>query len=146
MKCFLLLALLMILSGTLISCSPGSFNQSISVMDAWARPAALGQNGAAYFTLKNPTGQADRLLSATTEIAQAAEFHLSEMDANGVMSMRPQEFVDVPAGGQVEFEPGGLHVMLVGLTKDLKGGDSFSLTLQFEEAGDVNVEVQVQAS
>ena len=50
----------------------------------------------------------------------------------------------MPAGGQVTFEPGGLHIMLIGLQRELEAGDRFKITLQFEESGTLTVEVSVR--
>ena len=63
---------------------------------------------------------------------------------NAVMVMVPRENVPVNAGGQVAFQPGGLHVMLVGLQQDLQPGDHFTITLNFEKAGPVNLDVAVR--
>lgn len=52
--------------------------------------------------------------------------------------------VEVPAGGQAKFEPGGLHVMLIGLQQDLEAGDHFEISLQFKESGTIAVEVSVR--
>ena len=52
--------------------------------------------------------------------------------------------IEVPAGGQVELKPGGYHVMLIGLTRDLTDGEKFPLTLQFEKGGEVTVEAEVR--
>lgn len=116
----------------------------LKVMDAWARPMPQGQNSAAYFIIANGTATNDSLLSASTDIAEVAEAHMSTMDNNGVMSMQRQETVPVPAGGQVEFKPGGLHIMLLNLKQELKPGDTFTLTLNFKEAGSMIVEVLVR--
>jgi copper(I)-binding protein len=62
----------------------------------------------------------------------------------GVMSMQQQESVPVPTSEKVEFKPGGLHVMFVGLTQDLKVGDMITLTLNFENAGTRIVEVPIR--
>ncbi|MCK4899380.1 MAG: copper chaperone PCu(A)C, partial [Anaerolineales bacterium] len=53
--------------------------------------------------------------------------------------------VDVPARGQVELKPGGLHIMLIGLSRDLKAGDQVSLSLGFEKSGEIKVEAEVRA-
>lgn len=115
----------------------------LTVQDAWARPAGIGENTAAYFTIDNGTGSADRLLSANSDVAAAAEIHLSMAHDNGVMSMEIQEAVQIPARDQVEFKPGGLHVMLVDLNQDLNSGDTISLTLRFQTAGDLTLDVPV---
>lgn len=116
----------------------------LSIRDAWARPALTGENGAAYFVIENGTTGDDALLSVSSEIAAATEVHMSMADDNGVMSMQMQESVPVLAGDKVEFKPGGLHVMLVGLTQDLKVGDTIVLTLRFKEAQSITIEVPVE--
>lgn len=116
----------------------------LTVVDAWSRPAMAGDNGAVYFVIDNATNHDDVLLRAETASAAAAEVHKSEMDANGVMTMRPQPSVEIPAGQQVEFKPGGLHLMLVGLNKDLIPGEQFETVLWFQTAGKVILNVQVR--
>jgi copper(I)-binding protein len=115
----------------------------MSIRDAWARPASAGDNGAAYFVIENGTPSADTLLSVSSDIASATEVHLSMVMDGGVMSMK-QESVSVPAKDKVEFKPGGLHVMFVGLTQDLKVGDTITLTLNFENAGNRIIEVPIR--
>ena len=114
------------------------------VMDAWARPAASGNNGAVYFIISNATDTDDILLSASADVASAAEVHMSMMDGNGVMSMQMQEALAIPAQQEIIFKPGGLHVMLVGLTQDLKLGDTITLILNFKEAGSLTIEAPVK--
>ena len=125
----------------LAGCGPrGDF----AVKEAWARPGNAGGNGAVYFVIANPTGTEDVLHSASGEIAAAIELHLSVESHEGGMSMKPQDAVPAPAHQTVKFEPGGLHLMLIGLAQDLKPGDTFSLTLNFEKAGAMPVEVEVR--
>lgn len=121
----------------------GSSSGQMTVSDAWARPASAGENGAAYFIIKNGTASDDTLLSVSSNIASATEVHMSMADGNGVMSMQMQEAVAVPAKGKVEFKAGGLHVMFVNLNHDLKVGDTITLTLNFKTAGSVVIEVPV---
>jgi hypothetical protein len=83
------------------------------------------------------------LRSASGSVAASVELHMSQMD-NGVMKMQPQEMVEVPAQNKVEFKPGGLHIMLVNLKQDLKSGDRFELTLQFDKAGAQTIQVIVK--
>jgi copper(I)-binding protein len=66
------------------------------------------------------------------------------MDPEGTMTMERQDLVGIPANGVVDFAPGGLHVMLTDLVNDLKVGDTFDLTLEFQRAGDITVEVEVK--
>lgn len=128
----------------LAACQPAKITSGIlEVSDAWARPAADGDNDATYFVIKNGTGEDDVLLSAGSDMAAEVELHLSQMEGEH-MSMHQQKEIAVPAGGLVEFSPGGLHVMLIGLTRELKIGDAFDLTLTFEHAGDKVVTVSVR--
>ncbi len=85
---------------------------------------------------------ADRLLAVSADIAQSVELHTMRMDGD-VMRMRQLDSVDVPAKQSVEFKPGGMHVMLIGLKTPLKVGNSFPMTLRFEKAGSVSVNVRV---
>jgi periplasmic copper chaperone A len=119
-------------------------SKALSVSNVWARPETMGNNSAVYLVIDNPTTADDVLLSAASSAADAVELHMSMMDGD-VMKMVPQENVPVPAGEQVEFKQGGLHVMLIGLTKDLHPGDHFTVTLNFEKAGDVALDVEVKA-
>lgn len=133
-----------LLLATLLVSACSSSSGRLTIQDAWARPASAGENGAAYFVIENGTAADDTLLSVSSEIAAATEVHMSMADGNGVMSMQMQEAVTVPAKGQVEFKPGGLHVMFVNLNRNLKVGDTISLTLNFEKAGSLTIEVPVK--
>jgi copper(I)-binding protein len=131
----------------LVVCNPEAQAQSKAqtqalVQDAWARPTVQGQTvGGGYFRIDGgPT--ADRLLSVSADIAQSVELHTMRMDGD-VMRMRQLDSVDVPAKQSVEFKPGGMHVMLIGLKTPLKVGNSFPMTLRFEKAGSVSVNVRV---
>jgi len=100
---------------------------------------------AAYFVIDNEGKTADRLLSVDTPIAGEAQLHEHVMQGD-MMKMQHVPSVEVPAGGEVTFAPMAYHVMLLGL-KDrslLSDGKRFPMTLHFEKAGDVTVEVAVQ--
>lgn len=124
----------------LAACGAAGSGQ-FQVRDAWARPGLAGGNSAVFFVIENP-GQADSLLSASGEVAEAVELHMTMMQ-DGNMQMMHQMNVPVPTGETV-FAPGGLHVMLIGLKNDLKVGDTFSVTLQFEKAGKQTLTVTVK--
>jgi copper(I)-binding protein len=124
----------------------GSQGRAIQVSDAWARAVTAGANvnSAAYLTIRNTGQTADRLVKATSDVATAVELHKTEM-SGGVMKMAPMEGgIDLPAGGEMQLKPGGLHVMLIGVQRDLKAGEKITLKLQFEQAGETAVEVQVR--
>ena len=115
----------------------------LSIYRPWSRALPpVAPNGAAYFRVENGAGEVARIVSASSPIADRVEFHTHEMDG-GVMKMRRVQAVEVPAGGAVAFEPGGLHVMLIGLTKVLAAGESYPLTLEFHEVGSMEVTVHI---
>ena len=121
-------------------------SDGIAVLDAWARPGFRGDNSAVYLTINNQTNQGDGLIGATSDVAGGTEIHLSKMDAAGTMTMERQDRVIIPAKDSVELAPGGLHIMLVNLGKDLSVGDTFPVTLEFQRAGDITIEVEVKQS
>lgn len=114
----------------------------LSVDGAWARPTVQGQAGGGGFFRISGGASADRLVSASADISRAVELHSMQIDGT-TARMRQLDAIDVPAGKLVELKPGGLHVMFIGLTRTLKSGDHFPLTLRFERAGEVMVEVKV---
>ena len=115
----------------------------LSVERPWARALPpVAPNGAAYLRIENAGNAADRIVSASSPIAGRVELHAHETDG-GVMKMRHVHSVEVPAQGAVSFEPGGLHVMLIGLKEPLVAGGSFPLTLGFQNAGELEVTVEI---
>ncbi len=100
--------------------------------------------GGAYFVVHNHGKTADRLIGVQTPQAAKAEMH-TMVQLGEVMKMQQLDSVGIPAGGEAVFAPGGNHVMLFGLKKPLVAGERFPMTLQFEHAGKVEVEVQVEA-
>jgi periplasmic copper chaperone A len=110
--------------------------------DAWARAAPTG-NSAAYMILRNGSDTADRLLKVESDVADAVELHKSTMDGS-MMKMEPVDGIDIPAKGQAELKPGGFHVMLIGLKRELKPDEKIKLKLQFEKAGTQEVEAVVR--
>ena len=116
----------------------------VKVEQPWARPTVEGQMaGGAFLKIQN-VGGADRLLSASSSAAGMVQLHSMAMEGD-VMKMREVEAIDLPAGKTVELKPGGLHLMLMGLKSPLKEGSKVPLTLKFEKAGEVKVEVPVAA-
>jgi copper(I)-binding protein len=118
-------------------------NSGVTVREAWARATPGGASAAAaYVTLMGGT-QDDALVGASTPAAKVADVHDSVND-NGVMKMRPVASVPIPAGKMVALKPGGFHIMLTGLSKPLTAGESFPLTLQFQHAAPVTVQVKIR--
>ena len=113
----------------------------VSVEQAWAR-ATPGQSsvGALYLTLRATA--ADRLASISTPVSGMAMLHETR-DVGGVMQMRELPGLPLPTGQLVAMKPGGVHVMLMDLSHPLKRGDHFPVTLTFDHAPPVTVEVTV---
>lgn len=115
----------------------------VKVEGAWARPTVPGQQGGGGFlTLTSPAG--DRLLGGSTPLAQRFELHTMAMKGD-VMEMRQVDAIELPAGKPVKLEPGGLHVMFIGLTQPLALGSKVPVTLRFEKAGEVKVDFDVMS-
>lgn len=128
----------------LAACQPQS--TGVSIRDAWARPGLAGSNSAVYFTIRNSSTAGDELVKVSSDVADSVEIHMSSVDASGTMMMRPLEAVEIPAHTAVELEPGGMHVMLVGLNEDLIAGESITITLHFKNAANLTIEVPIKAS
>lgn len=138
MKRILLFVLIVML--LLVACSPES---GIDVHGAWARPARQAENGAVYFLVENRTTETQEMIAAVSGVAEAVEIHESQLSGD-VMQMQRLESVSLGPGTEVVFEPGGLHIMLVGLKQELKTGDEIEVTLQFRNFDDITVRVPVQ--
>jgi copper(I)-binding protein len=109
-----------------------------------ATPTAPGQpNGAAYLTVEITGADTDRLIALETPVAEAAEAHDMSMDG-GVMSMRKLDAVEIAPGAPAVFQPGGMHIMLIGLKSPLKAGETAPLTLTFEKAGTITVDLAIE--
>ncbi|WP_296129779.1 copper chaperone PCu(A)C [Pseudomonas sp. Ga0074129] len=118
---------------------------NLHIEHPWSRAMPpVAPTAAAYFVVHNKGSEADRLLSASTPVAGKAELH-EHIHADGLMKMQQVQSVEIPAGGEVKFEPMGYHVMLFNLKQQAKDGERFPLTLTFEKAGAVEVEIAVQA-
>ena len=118
---------------------------AIAIGHPYARATVPGQpTGGGFLKLENK-GDADRLLSASADVSSSVELHTMSMDGD-VMRMRRLDAIALPAGKTVEFKPGGLHIMFIGLKAPLKAGDSFPLKLKFEKAGEVTVDVKVETA
>jgi len=115
------------------------------VEDAYARAAsAVAVSGAAFMSIFNHSDQDDRLVSATSDVAERIELHTHIMEDNGVMRMTEIEGgIELPAGETILLERGGLHVMFLGLTRPLNHGDEVTLTLEFEHADPVSLTIPV---
>ncbi|NKE19457.1 copper chaperone PCu(A)C [Neoroseomonas oryzicola] len=117
----------------------------IAIGHPWSRAAGANATGAGFLTLRNTGTQPDRLVSASASVARAVELHTHVRDGD-VMRMRPVDAIPVAPGQTVELRPGGFHIMLIGLKEPLVQGTRVPLTLRFERAGEVRVELAVEAA
>lgn len=122
-----------------------AFADGIMVDDPYARASsAKSTSGAAFMVIHNQTGADDRLIDAKSDIAKKVELHTHLEDSNGVMKMvHVEEGFALPKDGMLAMKRGGAHVMFMGLNAPLKQGDKLAVTLVFEKAGEVEVEVPV---
>ncbi len=116
---------------------------AISIDHPWARatPSAV-KNSAAFMSFSNK-GAADKLISVSGGVAKEIQIHSMITEA-GVMKMREIKGLDIPANGKAELTPGGYHIMLIGIADGLKEGTKFPLTLKFEKAGEITVQVTAE--
>lgn len=134
----------------ILSCLLASAAQAgdakIVVTQAWSRATPNGSKVAGgYLTIENKGTAPDKLLSASTDAVKKVEIHEMAV-TDGIMTMRPVEGgLPIDPGGTVKFAPGGLHLMIVGLTGPLVQGDKVPLLLKFEEAGEIAVSFDVRA-
>lgn len=126
-----------------VACGGGE----LGVTDAWGRSSpAVADAAAFYISVENPSDDADRLVAASTARCGMVEFHESTMDDEGVMRMRPAApaLLEIPAGGTLSMEPGGLHLMCMRLTGPLIAGETVAVELEFERAGIRAIEVAIE--
>ena len=121
--------------------SPALAEETVRVFDAWARATILASRpGAAYLTIESAAE--DRLLGVTTPVAGQVMIHAVEKDGD-VSRMKHIETLELPSGERFTLAPGGMHLMLMGLQDKLSEGTAFPMTLSFEKAGEITVDVSV---
>lgn len=118
---------------------------AIMVEDAYARSAsAKALTGAAFMMIMNHSGHADRLIDVKSDIARRVELHTHKEGAEGIMQMiHVTEGFELPDGGMIAMQRGGHHVMFMGLTAPMAQGEIIPLTLVFEKAGEITIDVPV---
>lgn len=117
----------------LAACSGGNSGEIIA-RDAWARPVPeAAPTSAIFMTLSNETDTDDRLTAVVVSGCETTELHQTSMNG-GVMSMAPVDSIELPAGTETVLEPGGLHVMCIGVAGGLEAGSESEMTLRFQTA------------
>ena len=117
---------------------------NLEIADGWVRPGKAGMMSAAYFNLTNSTTVTDTLFSVSSNVTTTTQIHKSYKTEDGLMGMKEQEFVPLPAGETVAFEQGGLHVMIIQPEMDLVEGDSIIFTLEFSSSEGFEVKLPVK--
>lgn len=119
--------------------------EALHIHDVYARSnGGIGGSGAVFFMIHNNTETDDRLIAVTSDVAEKTELHTHVESADGVMQMVQIEGgIALPSGEMHELARGGDHVMLMGLTRAVKDGDTIALTLTFEKAGEVQIQATV---
>lgn len=152
---------LLLVVASLMGCARSS-SPDIRVEDAWARPAApmgdmessgsseggmehaLVGTGAVFMLLANDGGGPDRLVGGATDVAEVVEIHETVVDDDIMRMQMLPDGLPVPARGDVLLKPGGYHLMLIGIKRELKPGDSFALNLEFEKSGTLTINPDVR--
>ncbi len=109
----------------------GQHDSKPFVKNAWIREAPpVAKVMAGFMSISNPADKAAVLLGAESPLFEKVELHRSTME-NGVAGMEQQEKMEIPARGEVDFSPGGFHLMLINPKQLLKVGDTVAVTMKF---------------
>jgi copper(I)-binding protein len=156
-----LVLVLVLVAVTAAACGAPATPQ-IRAEDVWSRPAVamgdvgesaesgsemgqgMGGTGAVFMVLVNDGREADRLVGAKTDVAKVVEIHETRMEGDVMKMQMLPDGLEVPAKGEVQLKPGGYHVMLIGLQRNLDVGDRFTLELLFDKSESLVVEPVVR--
>jgi hypothetical protein len=137
----LLSATLLIITGFSLA---NNIDFNISVKDAYVREVPPGVPTSAFFlTLTNNSNNNIALVKATSNIAMNVELH-EHTHNNGMMEMRQVQKINIPAKGSIALKPGGYHIMLIGLTRKIKSGDTVDINLEFNDGSNKAVKASVK--
>jgi len=120
---------------------------ALEIGDPWSRATPpTAPTGGGYLSIKNTGTEPDRLISVSSPAAGTVQVHEMKMEGN-VMRMREFDSpLEIKPGETVTLAPGGMHLMMMGLKAPLKQGEKVPLTLVFEKAGKIDVELAVVAT
>ena len=123
----------------------GYEKDELAVRHPWTRATPPGAVVAAgYLEIRNSGKVTDRLLGATSPVAERVELHVTRSEGD-VVGMRERDALEVPARQRLVMRPGGPHLMLVGLKRPFAKGERVPVTLRFERAGELQIDLEVQA-
>lgn len=135
------------LMASLFACSFSALSavtDQVQVLDGFVRAVPPGQQvSAAFMTIHNDDMNDHKVVSATSPAAKTVELHTHTND-NGVMRMRQIPEINLPAGGDAILKPGGLHVMLIGLTQELTADKPVAVTIKYEDGSEKALSLPVK--
>jgi copper(I)-binding protein len=133
----------MVWGGCLLVMGCGDGGGRVEVEDVWIRENIGGQKITAGYLVLSNGGEATALVSANTDVAEVTELHVVTAQ-NNVMQMRKVEGIPISAHGMATLQPGGNHLMLIGLKRDLVVGEEIGVTLRFENGQTTTVKAVVK--
>lgn len=138
------LPILALLLSTVSFAWAGTAADNISAQDPYILAVPPGmENTVGFMVLKNAGAKQHVLIKAASPAARTTELHI-HLQTNGMMEMRPVKQIDIPARGETSLQPGGLHLMLIGLKKSLQEGNAIPLTLTFEDGSSKQITATVR--
>jgi len=137
-------ALSLAVAVSLPALAAGTAAEEVTVMDPYVRAVPPGQpNSAAFMTLKNSGDQEYAVVSGSSPAAKVVELH-THVHQDGMMMMRQIERIDLPGGEETVLEPGGLHVMLIGLRSELVPDETVQVTLEFNDGSTTTIDAPIR--
>ena len=121
-------------------------DDEITITDAWARPGTVKGNSAIYMKILNGSQFRDSLEVVSSPAAGLTELHETYETQDGMMGMRPAGNTSIPARSITNLEPGGLHIMLMDLMRDLSPADTLELSLTFSKGGNQTFSIPVKST
>ena len=116
----------------------------IVIEDPWVRAVPpTAKNTALFMVIKNNGDEPDVLIGVKTDISKMVSIHKT-VNQNGIMKMVHVKKLSIPPGGKVELKPGGYHIMVMGLKRELKTGENVKFTLIFEKSGEIVIKAPVK--
>lgn len=120
------------------------YAQSVQIKEPYVRATPPhSKNSAAFLTLVNTQDKAIKLVAASSDIAQRVELH-NHIHEDGMMKMRQVEAINIPANSSTQLQPGGLHVMFLGLKQDLSEGQQVKFNLYFDNGDEITISAPVK--
>lgn len=122
----------------------GNAAEEVLVKAPYVRAVPPGTpNSGGFMVLQNSGASEHAVVAGRSDASQHVELHTHRMEG-GMMKMRPVEKIDVSAGGETVLKPGGLHVMFIGLNRELKEGEEVTFTLVFEDGSETRITAPVK--